>query len=433
MALGKREKILLVVLGILIYVLIAVKFVWIPIIPKISEKNDQLIKITMQKQALDNDRNSIENKKNEISALKITNEKIGYLLMDQANITDSIEYIEKLSALLGRDLEGINILAPVERSYFESLVDSSDKKNSKDKTEKTKKEAGFKGTKFYEFGISFSTKLDYAKIVELLNYLECGSKKVRVSYFKMIPFEEEKKEKGKQQKNGLPDLAKDIGKQINDKELIKEIERIMAELEKKINSDKKLFQIDMTINLYAMKIGTIDKLFEYSRHKFSTYTSGNGLPYIPSKKAAGTASSLAGNTGGSDISISLNSFLTAGDNLNISGINKSSEYLSVKTKENSDIRVTVKSSSYSIETRDSNGKPVRISGTVPARDINISISADFPAVKDNNSLGMNITVVNDSGRNLNITLSDNSRRVNLYNENGSNIYSGSPIDKIFVK
>lgn len=165
MTLTKKEKIMILILIVLVYAFAFVKLVIIDSLPKIKTAQANLVAMNAQKAALDAELMRLEAYKTEVKAKTVVNERLGDYLMENADISDSIQFVESLAVLLNTELNGISMGSPQQLSS--------------------------EGMNYYGFPVSFSAVFSYDGFQEVIRYCEGGAKKVSVSNFSLKP------EKGK--------------------------------------------------------------------------------------------------------------------------------------------------------------------------------------------------------------------------------------------
>jgi hypothetical protein len=161
MSLNKKEKTMLIVLVIMAYAFAFVKVVVINAVPKVKEAQQRLVDIKQQKAALEAEYLSLQAYKDDIAAKKVVDDRLGSYLMNNAGLTDSILFIEKLALLFDTSLKKISLGAPQTLSVNES--------------------------KYFGFPVKFEASLAYDDFRKIIEYCEGGSKKVRVDSYDFKP------------------------------------------------------------------------------------------------------------------------------------------------------------------------------------------------------------------------------------------------------
>jgi|GEM_PF-3069244 len=380
--LKRNEIILLSALGVLIYAFIFYKFIWIPVVPEIGEQKDQISRLESQKQSLDTDIMNLEMKKTELQSKQAGDERLAGYLNNETNVTDCIEYMDKLTNVVGSEITGVNIAAPEKKEVNQST--------------------------YYEIKIEFSTKAKLNKIMDMVEYIESSSRIIKVNSFRLAKEGEENA-------------------------------KTTSESAVTTTQEGKNFIAALNISMFALNLEAADKLYEYGRHKFNRFDYGAEAAFGASVSGAAGPADTATNIGTSnssdskDFEIKLNSFFAAGDNFIVFGPNRSKDGLSLKTNKYLTMDMSIEKNSYSISVSDASGKSRKMSGTVPDRDINMYINVQLSEVSENNGLNLKLNIKNNSGNNLYITSVDKSDRVRLYDRQGKGMDNGSNEEKVTIK
>ncbi len=380
--LKRNEIILLSILGVIIYAFIFYKFMWIPVVSDIGEQKNQISQLTIQKQGLDSDLMNLEMKKTELQSKQAREEILAGYLSNETNVTDCIEYMDKLSKVVGSDITGVRIGAPEKKEVNQSS--------------------------YYEIKIEFNTSAELSKIMDMVEYIEGSSRIIKINSFKLI-----KEKEGK--------------------------DETTSESEDTVIQNGKNFTAALNISMYALNLEAADKLYEYGRQKFNRFDYETGDPFgeLDSDSAGLSETPIKveppANTDSNDFEIKLNSFLAAGDNFIVFGPNRSKDGISLKTNEFLTMDMSIDKNAYSITVSDASGKSKKMSGTIPNRDINLLINVQLSEVEENNSLNLKLSIKNNSGNHLNITSVDTSNRVRLYDRQGKAIDYGSNEENVTIK
>ena len=435
MVIGKKEKVLLLILGVLVYVLVFVKFILIPVIPQIETIHENIGKAQKEKDTLDNDLKSLNIMTDELEAKKMNNEKLQSYLLENADVTESIDYIDKLSQILGK-IESIRISKPEEKTTNSSTKnattsataneptnltnDASKATTSNSNNSNTENPAGT-GSKYYVTKLDFTTKLNYADAYKLLEYLEGNSLKVAVSKFTMVPIGTEKSE-----------TLNMLEPQGNKNEVTKPGE--LAEG----NTKPILFNINITINLYSLNLNSSDKLFEYSRSRLNRYENKDGVLFSPSIELVNSQnqalknSTLTNNNTATDITINEKSYFAAGPNLQIFGLASGSDVLGVKSDKKQDITVTLDTGGFMVETVNEGGEKLSLTGLLPQNDATMSVNMNLSDIPENKNIRLNIRIVNNSDKKLRITTVDKEKRTTITDRRGNTIFGNSSAEKVTI-
>jgi len=384
MAVRKNEIKLLIILCILVFGFVFVKFVLLTSIPKIKEAKIRLEEIKAQKAALEEDYRNLNNFYTALDARNTVNERLGEYLMNNADITDSIEFIEELALMMGTSIERISLGRPSEIS-----------------------EAS--GIKYYGFPISFNAIMPYGKFKELLRYCEGGSKKIRVDSFSISPEENTDMES---------------------------------------STEDQVFNSSISLVFYSVDKNVASNLFQLSRTRFQEYKNRDGDPIfikedaelpetdlpqrVSSKQEKKTNESVISRDN-ADFIVSHRGYLYGGYNFEIYASNNSHSRLRETTAGKIDVLLTLDSNSYTIKTVDENGNPGILTGDIPNRDLTMYLQSDINnSVKENENLQVDIKVENNSGKAIRVHIEQKGNRVKLMDRDGNVITGKNEKEKIYL-
>ncbi|NLD50159.1 MAG: hypothetical protein GX660_23735 [Clostridiaceae bacterium] len=388
---GKSQVLMLVVLSVVLYGFIFYNFIWLKSKPEIEDIKASIDKKTEELNQLKRDFANIENLKRSLNMKKVQNERLEEYLMSDANITDSIEYIDKLSKLFDSDMSGIQISKPT------SLTSTAT------------------GTPYYQFGITLQSTLSYDKIMDMVDYIEGGTRKVSISNFEIAY-----SQKGTEESN-----------------------------QKKVaNAPENNIDLNMTVNIYSISSGSADKLYQYSTKKFNTHRESDGVIFVPkadSSGGTGNAGTIGGrpaseyavnsghSAGNSDIRVVVESFLAAGENFWVYGNGNEMTPVRYKTKTPVDVKLTFSDSSYSVYAKNDTGLVQEINGGIQGEEIDLFLKSNFLSnVAEDRNLGANISIINNSNKRIMVTLNDQPKRIRLKDRNGKAITRQNETEKLFI-
>ncbi len=409
-ALKRKEIMLISFLALLVYAFVFYKFVWTPVIPEIASQNEEMGRLQSEKAALDLNLQELESNKAKVLSIKSGSERLDGYLSSEANVMDCIEYMDKLAKIAGTDITNINVAAP------------------------QKKEAG--KAVYYEINIDFTTTQDIKGIRDIVDFIENSSKLINISRFEIKP----EKEKAK---TGTPVTA------VKTPVTAVKTPASAGTPANQVNTNAKAgetpkenYVANMSISMYALKLESADKFYEYARHKFNRYQYGSISPLeltaidVLSGKANNIT--LGTNTAASDsdtkdFEINLNSFLSAGDNFTVFGTDKQRDKYSSKTNKYITMSVNINKSSYTVAITDAAGVSSSFSGAAPDRDLNMTISTNLSLIPENKGLGLKIKIFNNSGNKLNIVKNDVTKKVILTDRNAKEIKNGNNQEKVLIK
>jgi hypothetical protein len=442
MSLGKREVKLLIILGLLVYGLLFYLIFINNYLPEIKDVNSKLSAARNEEKALKDDLKNIAEKRAEYNAKSVIDERIDNYLLDSGDVTDCIDYMEKLERLMGNKLTNVRINQPVEKSTSpdnrvsgdntesENLITgSSDSETGSDVQAST---ASATGQKYYEMSVSFQSCLSYTEISDLLNFIEGGSRRIKVSNFSMRP-SKEKENTNTQNTTGAANTQP------------------TPAAEKAANGEP-LYDINMTINIYTVNLGATDKVYEFSKNKFSKFVYNSGATFMVASGGDknGTGFNYVNYNGnntnnegekkliplitssGADFIINESGYLKAGDNLQIYGVDKSKDVFRYKTNGKTDVQLLLDGSKYTMNINYASGKYRTLSGNLPDRDLNVDVIVKVPNSKESANIRVVLKVINNTSRKVHIKLDDSSRRVSILERSGAEIKGESKKENVSI-
>lgn len=381
-----RDTLILIFLFVVLYGLIYYNFVLVDAMDEIKAVQDKIEAAEKKKKALEDDLKNIEVLKRNLEMKNTQNERLEEYLMSAANITDNIEYVDKLARLFENGFHKVKIGKPKEL-----------------KSQST-------NTKYYEFGIDLTTNMTYNQILNLIDYVEGGSRKVKVAVFNMKP------------KSGKNDGTTQ-------------------------NAVEQIYDVNLTINMYSLNLSDIDKVYEYSRKRFNRFEEGDGLTFIPLINEPGTVNTsvsvdpsyndsvlneIAKKYKRTDIDIRLGSFLFAGQNFEIKGAGNEFP-INFRQKDRASVKITFSGDNYHVSVNGGEGNPYNLRGKTEYDTISMYVGANFPTdVVENKNLGADIQIINDSGKRVDINLVDKVNRIRILDRNGNVIVKKSDIEKVYI-
>jgi len=394
MTLTKKEKTLLIILAVLVYIFVFAKFILLSSIPKIKDTQSRIQAAKVQLDALENDYKNINTYKKQIKENQVIDERLGEYLMNSAGLSTSIEFVEKLALLIGRKLKSISLSNPKE------LVEGN--------------------TTYYAFPVNFSTVLTENGLNELLAFIEGGSRKVSVSLLNITPAD-----------------AKSASEFGVDK------------------SNEQLFDIRIGLSFYSLDKNAADDLVIFTRAAFERFVGDDVSPVfiedlddmdidtpIGIDKVSDAGDTQSRNTSGeiilvnSDFKIFHTGYLYGGYNFETySEFNRSDR---IRTHIGVPVNVTLilGKTQYTIEYTDDNGYTGTLTGDLPStenRDYTLFIKSDIVnEVKENENLWLNLYVRNDSGKSLIVKLEQTGDRVKIMDRDGNVIDKRNDKEKVYI-
>ena len=96
MSFKKKEAKLLALLAVIVYALVFYKFIWVPVIPRISDIKDKISEAEAKKASLEKEVLNISTNIAELHKLNAMNERVDQYLMNSSFLVDNLEYVNKL-------------------------------------------------------------------------------------------------------------------------------------------------------------------------------------------------------------------------------------------------------------------------------------------------------------------------------------------------
>jgi len=371
MTLNKKEKIMILVLIGLIYAFAFVKLVVIDSLPKIKSTQTRLSEVKAQKETLDLEYLNINSYKAEIKTREVVDERLGDYLMENADISDSILFVESLAVLLNTELQSISVGSPQQLSS--------------------------EGMQYYGFPVSFSAQFSYGGFQEIIRYCEGGAKKVCISSFNLTPAKEGNDQYSvsmglvfysinRESADRLYEFSRSRFKEFTDREgapiFIEDDARLTVNTPVKVSA-----QNNGQISIDNADFFILHRGYLYAGENFQTYSSFN--------------------------------------------VSKRSR---ITTKEKVDVILTLNGTEYTIESMDSQGKKDTLRGTIPERALTLYIMSELdPKVKENEKLQVNITIKNDSDQSIRVKVDETGGRMKLMDRDGTEIKAKSDKEKVYIQ
>lgn len=397
MSKGKRDALILTIIGLILYSLAYYNFV---LVDALAQFNDVQSKIDVAEKTvaqLEDDFKNLATFERNLEIKNVQNERLEEYLMSEANLSDNIEYIDKLAKLFNNSFSTIKVGIPAAQ------------------VSKTT------STTYYQFAIDVDAGMTYSDAMSLVDYVEGGSRKVKISLFNLTPV-------------AVGNTA---------------VQNSQVPPQTQTGPTTAKYAVKMQINLYALNLANIDKVYEYSRKRFNKFDDGDGdgVIFVPNST---TISSTSGvnpgvNTGsastskvkqtiaeGLDIDIDLGSFLLSGQNFIIKGIGN--QYpIKIKQKERASVKITFSDSGYHVNVIDVAGDAYNLSGKTKNDTIKMNVAVYFPLeIRENQKLGADIQIINNSQKRVDLNLEDKVKRVKITDRNGNVIRSRSETEKVYI-
>jgi hypothetical protein len=418
MSTRKKELKLVAILGVAVYAFIFYKYIWVPVIPSISDINMKIESAKQEKASLDLDLKNIDRLRSQMATRNTLNERIDEYLMNSANMVDSLEYVDKLTRLIGNNITELNIAKPEQRnasSINNTLNDDTDLKDTA---------TGI--NKYYEIKTDFKANMTYQEALDLVKYIEDGTRKVKITKFIVKALT----------KNEIKTSAVNGSQPVTNNTT--DAAKVNQGAQGSVADKDKLYFIDMTVCMYSVNIRASDRLYEYSRHKLSKFLISSSILFgsdtnTQSLPKPTTIGDINEEFGVGDIVIKERSYLAAGENLQVFGVDRENDIARIKTNQYSDVRINLYKDSYSIDIASNENKTKKISGDLPDKNIiTLYVGIDMPTIKENQKIRLNIRITNNSDRNINLLLKDTQKRVSVFDRSGRTIYGESSYEKIMI-
>lgn len=393
MAMNKKEKTLVVILGVLVYLFLFVKVVLVDSMNKIKEKQQALDEVQSRKEVLEMEYQNINYYTEEMKVKSISDERLGAYLMNGAGLSDSIVFIENLAIMLNTELKNISLGIP-------QKLTTND------------------GVDYYGFPVKFRAAFPYHVFQDIIQYCEGGSRKVRISSFSMSPSTERPGKAGT----------------LNDK----------------------FFDVSLDLVFYSIDEKAADELYKFSHSRFQEFRDKDGepifiktneeLPEIEKPKQAKTDKANNADTtdnvdkADDDVAISRETAdfiiyhtgsLTGSYNFETFSNANSDERIRRFIEGEMNVLLTLKNNTYTIEAEDPD-KTDRITGTLNKNEFTFFIDSNVKDIKENERIQLNIKIKNDSGKDIRVKVNQTGDRVKLMDRDGNIINIKDDEEKVYL-
>lgn len=387
LTMSKRQKILLLVLVLLLYIFVLVNQVAIPVVPKINEAKLEIQNLEEQKRQMEQQAAVMEEKQRVLEEKQSADERMNFYLLENGDITDSLYFIEKLSALMGKQFSNITVKMPEEKTYND--------------------------IKYYAFETDFSVQMPIQKAIELAAFIEGSPLKTVVTSFSMV--------------SAAPNGGEDIGP----------VDVTMSVKFFALNHDS----IDQ---LYKFSVKKFMNYEQWSAPPLvmPVPATGSSDPAFDSPAASGvddkdgsqtmTADIASTQKRMPDLTITENSFLAAGDNVRIYSEKDNTKAIAFATKKYLDLSLDVGASECYIQAAEKEGKVHSLIVPVASGGFTVAFNIDFPPIKENENLGMHVKVSNNSSENVYILLANGRQGISIRNSSGEQILVKDEKERIYI-
>lgn len=385
-----KQKKLMIGLLVFAYIYFFYSYNWNDAIPGISQNREALADANEELEGLEEQLANIEQTRSKLESMKVADERYKDFIDEKMDLQSAIDYMDTLIHVLGNEVSGVNISSP----------------RSQTRTEPN----------YYETSINFSSSLKYDELMDFIEFVEGGSKAVRISALRVLPepFSSEERE-------------------------------VLGLRNPSIYRDDWDLNVTIGLTMYSLDQESVDTFYEVSRNKLERFGYFDGISFvIPDELLPGSGSTTIGFGGSQEppstrltdrrnISISMGSSLSGGGNFSVSGLRPDSgEVVRYRTREAQTIVIRVDRNLYHVEVRNGNQGVESFSGPVTGSDLNLNIREVVPAIPENQNLAINLTIINESNYNIMVSKNRDSGRVKVYDRNGSVVVTRSQIDKIYM-
>lgn len=128
-----------------------------------------------------------------------------------------------------------------------------------------------------------------------------------------------------------------------------------------------------------------------------------------------------------DLILTERGFLVGGDNLVVYST-KASKSFHVKTTQYKKIKLNLSRDSYYVSL--DGDENMNFTAGINGNDFTFYVYLDFPVTDDNTNLGVEVSVINDSGKNVRIKLMDKTGKAKIVNRSGVQIYARDDSERV---
>ena len=386
MKLTNKEKTLLIVLIVMVYAFISVKFVFMPSLPKMKDAKNRIETAQIQLDALEEDYRNIKQYKDKIKQNEVINDRLSSYITNSASISDSIHFVENLAVLMGTSLQSISLGSPQQN------VEG--------------------GATYYAFPVNFSTILTEDGLDELIKYCEGGSKKVTIKHLTIDP------------------ASKTSARESNI-----------------FKSGKQHFELNIGLLFYSMDEGTANTFLKSTRAAFERFINDNDIPIfvedaeeLPNTPTQTTQVSNTGSSDFLDISYMNADFIVFHRGYLFGGHNFETfsrfaqKRIQVTVDDPMDVTLNLGKTQYTIDCIDGDAHTYSLTGNLEDRDYTLYIQSQINTqTKENEELWLNIKIINDSGHSIHAMMEQTGDRVKIFDRDGNAIEGKSDTEKVYFQ
>lgn len=363
MKIKKKEIILLILLGVIVYGFLIYRFIYVPFTPRIQAAHDSIKLSETRIEQLNKDIVESELKKMNLSSNQAQNERMSAYLPNVANAADCMAYTNKLSEMFNQKITNISVSAPAENQI--------------------------NGTNYYTFAINFSTTLQLDKITDLFQYIENSARVAKINTFTI---NKAASEEGKDEYSLTINMSL-YAMNISEGSALDQFSS--HKFNNYTYSDSPVF---------GGKLSTVsDAAVQVAQPSVEDTTKKANLP--------------------ADFHIQLYSALFAGDNFKIYGPDKNINNFSLKTNKFITIKLTIDEDNYKLTYSDGNTSK-QFTGDTPKREL-LMLTTDIvlPEIDANKDLGGKLIITNNTSKKLMVIAFDKGKKLVMANRDGDSITS----------
>lgn len=363
MKINKKEIILLIILGVILYGFVIYRFIYVPITPRIQAAHDSIKLSETRIEQLNKDIVESDLKKMNLSSNQAQNERMLAYLPNAANAADCVAYTNKLSEMFDQKITNISVSAPGANEV--------------------------NGVNYYNFTINFSTTLPLDKITDLFQYIENSARVAKINTF------------------AINKAASESGKD-----------------EYSLTINMSLYAMNISDGS-ALDQFSSHKFNNYNYSESAVF--GGNLSVASGSAVQVNQPSSEGNTTKAnlpaDFHIQLYSVLFAGDNFKIYGPDKYINNYSLKTNKFITIKLTIDEDNYKLTYSDGTTSK-QFTGDTPKRDL-MMLTTDIviPEIDANKDLGGKLIITNNTSKKLMVIAFDKGKKLVMANRDGESITS----------
>jgi hypothetical protein len=378
MKLKKNEKILLIVLAIIIIIFGNFRFVYQPKLQDINEKSRLLLEKTTKKEQLDSNLINIKSIKNYRDKRNNYKEKLDSLLIMNNMITESMQLLDKLTNKINKTLQRVSITPPEENDF----------------------ELGKSKIKYYKTDIFFDSILTDTEFFEMIKFFRSFTNQIKITKLELESIGDKAKQKLELEEDGLL-FSTSIG--------LSMYSLINPDINPVFNNDNKYTDT-----------GSQDIIF--TENNFGDLEEEEIIEYVQNSLMDTGKKAL-------DLLIQARSFLTAGNNIQVYGMDILRDVIETKTKEEVYINLFLDNDTYRVNANVSGNTIGEFEGFFEKSSFNIDFNINIPDIQENSNIKIIIIIENNTEKNINI-LNTDSENIIIRERNGKEIANDNNSENI---